>query len=225
MDNQSNFTPGIDCFAKNIQSLFEMSTSTLKNIIDKNIISFGKPNNYSDNLSFSSIRNNGNCDSECDSGCCPPKQKCPPKFLAIINREAFKGERITVPFKIFNKTGITRNYRIGLRPLKEDNGNSAPSQPVLNKHSVTLDPGQSELVIMVIDLLNFETGHQYKTNIVVREDKINQNILFNLNVLPYINISQAEPWDENRIRSNFSGWQSHFYCDSTKQNRNTINPK
>ena len=102
----------------------------------------------------------------CD--CCPPKEECPPHCLVQITRNASAGERIIVPFIVKNKCGGTKHYRIGVRELKNIDGNKAPSQPVLNKNNVTLEAGESELVSMGIDLNNFPIG-TYNAEIVLRE--------------------------------------------------------
>src|SRR6185503_10218617 len=107
-----------------------------------------------------------------DCDCCPPKNECPPHCILQITRHASAGERIIVPFMVKNKCGATKHYRIGVRDLKNDDGSIAPSQPVLNKHEVTLDAGQSELVLMSIDLLQFSNGNTYNAEIVLRENDI-----------------------------------------------------
>ena len=102
---------------------------------------------------------------------------------------------------------------VGVRPLVDENGNTAPAQPQLNKNSVTLNPGQSTLVVMTIDLANFPEGHSYQTDIVLREKDINQNICFSLQVIPFFDVPEAQPRDERKYTSHFQGWQSHYYCD------------
>lgn len=161
------------------------------------------------------INNEDSC-----SGACPPKNTCPPNCLLTIDKRSYSGERIIVPFKVKNEHKRARTYKIGVRPLLDEQGQLAPKQPVLSTNGVTLQPGQSILVTMTLDLDNFATGSQYETEIVIREDKFNQNICFKLCVESYCNVPVARPWDENIAYKQFRGWQSHFTC-TTKPSRDT----
>jgi len=151
-----------------------------------------------------------------DHGCCPPQHDCPPHCLLQITRQAAAGERIIVPFLVKNKCGTAKHYRVGVRELKYTNGSSAPSQPVLDKYEVTLDPGQSELVSMSIDLGNFANGNSYQTEIVIREKDINQNICFTL-VVGTADAPVAQPLDEKKYTLRWQDWRSHFYCESPQK--------
>lgn len=149
---------------------------------------------------------------ECD--CCPPKQVCPPHCIASITRCAMTGDRIQVPFLVKNTCSQRKIYRVGVRELKsEEDGQLAPSQPVLNKPGVTLDPGRSEMVIMTVDLANFKNGSTYTTEIVLREREINQNICFTLNVDDSCDITVVTPKDEKDYRLRWQSWKDHFYCE------------
>ncbi len=151
-----------------------------------------------------------------DHGCCPPEEECPPHCLLQIRREAAAGERIIVPFLVKNKFNGTKQYKIGVRELKNIDGSAAPSQPVLNKNEVTLDPGQSELVSIAIDLANFQNGTTYQAEIVIRENAINQNICFKL-VLGNAGAPVAQPLDEKKYTLHWQNWRSHFYCESPQK--------
>ena len=148
-----------------------------------------------------------------DCECCPPKEECPPHCLLQINRNASVGERIIVRFAVKNKCGGTKSYRIGVRELKNIDGTKAPSQPNLNKNNVTLEAGESEMVLMAIDLNNFSAG-TYNAEIVIREKDINQNICFKLVVGDNNNVPVAEPLDEKQYRLHWQSWRSHFYCET-----------
>ena len=149
-------------------------------------------------------------------GCCPPEEDCPPHCLTRISRNAFAGERITVPFMVRNTCNSSRHYRIGARELKNIDGSPAPSQPILNKKEVTLNAGESEMVLMTIDLGQFSSGQIYDAEIVIREKDINQNICFRLTVDGYSNIPVADPLDEKKYLMHWQSWQSHFYCEPVK---------
>jgi len=145
--------------------------------------------------------------------CCPPEEECPPQCLLEITRHAYAGERIIVPFRIRNGTNQVKNYHIGIRPLVDENQNPTPSQPTLDKTTATIQPAQSVLVEMRIDLGNgFSNGHQYEATIVVRERDFNQNICFRL-VLDPLHAPEVTPYDEKDLKSHFLSWQYHFYCE------------
>ena len=154
-------------------------------------------------------------DSCCDV--CPPKHKCPERCLSHIHRHGRAGERIIIPFKIKNVHCQQRTYRVGVRPLKEDNGDPAPHQPVLNKEIVTLEPNQTILVEMTVDLKGFESGHLYSTEIVIRENKFNQNICFELCVEGFCDVAVVEPWDECSVYKRSYHWNHHCGCPPKKK--------
>ena len=97
--------------------------------------------------------------------------------------------------------------------VDQSNNQPAPSQPELNKNFVTLAPNQSEQVLMSVDLMQFNTGSTYTTEIVVREKEINQNICFTLIVANPINVVTATPKDENSYRMRWQSWKDHYYCE------------
>lgn len=145
--------------------------------------------------------------------CCAPKASCPPHCLTSITRHATEGERIIVPFMIKNTCTTAKTYRVGVRELKDADGNKAPDQPTLNKNQVVLEPGRSERVLMSIDLAKFTQGSAYSTEIVLREKDINQNICFTLIVDASNNIPVAEPLAEQKYRLRWQSWKDHFYCE------------
>lgn len=150
----------------------------------------------------------------CD--CCPPEQKCPPHCIASISRIAAQGETISVPVLVKNTCKQTKTYRVGVRELKDQDGKPAPSQPKLNKESLTIDPGRSERVIMLVDLDKFDNGSTYSTEIVLREKDINQNICFTLKVDNDYNLVTAQPQDEKQYQLRWQSWQNHYYCEPKK---------
>ncbi|WP_452224444.1 hypothetical protein [Lacinutrix chionoecetis] len=154
------------------------------------------------------------------SNCCPPKQECPPHCIATIHRQAVSNERIIVPFSIKNTCSTIKTYRVGVRELTDNNGSTAPSQPVLNKTSVTLQPGRSERVLMGLDLANYNAGNTYTTEVVIREKDINQNICFSL-YITNATITEVSPYDESKYKQKWLNWQSHFYCEPRKKSDST----
>lgn len=173
------------------------------------------------NVSFQSpfLASSKNCD------CCPPEPYCPPHCLIEINRDAYAGEVIVVPFAVKNTCGSAKRYKIGLRPLVDQDGNPAPQQPVLNKQEVDLQPGQLVNVLMTINLMQgVNPGDCFQTDIVIREKEVNQNICFTLNVVPFCDVPVAKPLSEKHYFNHWQSWQSHFYCedkpDETRINTN-----
>lgn len=150
------------------------------------------------------------------SKCCPPEDTCPPHCIAEINRQAMAGERIIVPIVVTNDCNSQKTYRVGVRELKDVDGNLAPSQPQLNKNEITLDPGRSERILMTLDLGNFINGTSYETEVVLREREINQNICFTLKVNDN-NYTEVTPYDEKKYKIKWQNWQSHFYCEPHKK--------
>jgi hypothetical protein len=147
------------------------------------------------------------------SKCCPPEHECPPHCIASITRHAREGERIVVPFLVRNRCASEKTYRIGVRELKNENGEMAPSQPVLNKHSVTLAPGNRERVVMTVDLASFQKGDVYSAEIVLREKDINQNVCFRLVVEGDSDLEEVSPHDEKKYKLKWQDWRSHYYCE------------
>lgn len=148
--------------------------------------------------------------------CCIPEQKCPPHCIASISRTAAEGERIRIPFVIKNNCTNTKTYQIGIREMKDQEGNTAPAQPTLNKNSITLDPGRSETILVMTDLEKFKTGSAYFTEIVLREKEINQNICLTISISNDPNPVVATPLEENKYQQRWQSWQSHFYCEPKK---------
>jgi len=149
-----------------------------------------------------------------DCNACPPGCDCPPQCLLSVTRDANPGEVIIVPFKVKNVLQTARTYLVGVRPFYDNDGNLLPNQPTLNKTSVNLQPGQSILVEMKIDLTNgYTAGSSYSTEIVIREKDVNQNICFTLNVTANSFIPEAHPLNEQSYFTHFQDWKSHYYCD------------
>jgi hypothetical protein len=153
------------------------------------------------------------------SDCCASKPDCPPHCILELARHAAPGERIIVPFGVKNTCGMQKTYRIGVRELKNLDGSMAPAQPVLNKKAVTLAPGETEMILLSLDLVHFPAGNTYAAEIVVREKEINQNICFSLVVDSYTPMPVAKPLDEKKYLLHWQSWQSHFYCEPQKANR------
>jgi hypothetical protein len=159
-----------------------------------------------------------------DCNACPPDCDCPPQCLLTITRDASPGEIIVVPFKVKNILQSAKTYLVGIRPFYDNDGNLLPNQPTLNKSSLTLQPGQSMLVEMSIDLTNgYVGGTSYSTEIVIREKDVNQNICFTLNITSNRFIPEAHPLNEQSYFSHFQDWKSHYYCD-TRPTIGRVNP-
>src|SRR5690606_26691570 len=115
---------------------------------------------------------------------------------------------------IKNTCGAAKRYRIGLRPMTDRNGNPAPAQPVLNKQEVDLQPGQTENVLMTVNLMQgFNPGDCFEAEIVIREKEINQNICFSLKVVSFCDVPVAKPLNEKHYLTHWQSWKSHFYCE------------
>ncbi len=146
------------------------------------------------------------------SKCCPPEETCPPHCIDSINRQAMAGERLIEAIIVTNNCSTEKTYRVGVRELKNLDGSPAPSQPVMDKSSITLAPGRSERVLMTLDLTNFNNGSTYEAEIVIRERDINQNICFTLKVNEN-DPTEVSPQNEKKYKLKWQDWQSHFYCE------------
>ena len=109
-----------------LQKIASMSMDTVKSSVEiasKNMSEVNKAMTSVGLGKFTlpSLGKKDNCD------CCPPKEECPPHCLVTITRNASAGERIIVPFIVKNKCGGTRQYRIGVRELKNIDGRSPPT--------------------------------------------------------------------------------------------------
>ena len=163
--------------------------------------------------------------NDCDA--CPPECDCPPQCILSISRDANPREIIIVPFKVKNTLQSAKVYRVGVRPFYDNDGNLLPNQPTLNKSELNLQPGQSILVEMKIDLTTgYVAGNSYSTEIVIREKDVNQNICFTLNIISNAFIPEAHPLNEQNYLTHFQDWKSHYYCDTrpTITRVNPVNP-
>jgi len=208
MQISSGKTLNLANLTQSMQRISEATTRMFQNNAENSIQWFSELQDV-----FGSGLNIGKKKDDC--GACPPECDCPPQCLLNIYREANPGETIIVPFKVKNTLQTAKIYRIGVRPLYDDNGNLLPNQPVLNKTVLNLQPGQSILVEMKIDLTNgYLAGNRYSTEIVIREKEVNQNICFTLNVTSNTCIPEAHPLKEQDYLTHFNDWKSHYYCDS-----------
>ena len=216
MESTQKKTAGLQqVLTDSIQNMANLSLSSVKPLLDGMINNFSAINKSVlkggiPAIKIPQIKMQG-------SDCCPPETTCPPHCLTSINRCAMQGERIIVPFLVKNTCSHAKTYRIGVRELKNEDGQLAPSQPKLNKQAVTLEPGRSERVLMMIDLEKFSNGSVYTTEIVLREHEINQNICFTLMVDGDCNTAVAEPQDEKKYQLRWQNWQSHYYCEPQKK--------
>jgi hypothetical protein len=216
-NNTSNTSNALtDLLNDSFQKLANASMDTMKPLMEsmlssyadmsKSMLEKGTPTLKLPKLSFQSD----------DCGCCPPKTKCAPHCMSTISRKAMEGESIIVPFLIKNTCSVAKTYKIGVRELKNVDGTLAPTQPILDKASVTLDPGRSELVRMGIKIHGYTNGATYNTEIVLREKEINQNICFTL----VVDSGQApviSPLDEQKYKLKWQSWDSHYYCEPERK--------
>ena len=155
--------------------------------------------------------------SNCDN--CPPKDDCAPKFLGEIHRKAMSNERIIIPFILINNCSTPKTYRVGLREFSDLDGNTAPTQPNLNKNTVTIPPNGQERILIDLNLINYNIGF-YQAEVVVREQDYNQNILL------VVEVSNSgapvfSPLDEKKYHLKWQNWKTHFYCEpKRRQNYN-----
>lgn len=154
--------------------------------------------------------------SDCDA--CAPKEECPPKFIGKLYRSAMPNECIIVPFIINNGSSVPKTYRIGMRELKDNDGNLAPIQPKLNKNTVVLPPNGQERILIGLQLANFSKG-TYETEVVVREKDYNQNILLTVDVQD-VSASVFTPLDEKKYNLKWQSWKTHFYCERPRTQHN-----
>ncbi len=209
-NTSNNITDMQKTLSENFQQLTNLSVSAFKPVMEGMINNMSSISNTILKKGLPKIKipllNSGNCD------CCPPEQTCPPHCIAAITRYAMEGERIITPFTVKNDCSQTKTYRIGVRELKDENGQLAPDQPVLNKNFVTLDAGRSEQVLVTIDLANFKNGSTYTAEIVLREKEINQNVCFTL-IVANANSTIVTPLDEQQYKLRWQSWKDHYYCE------------
>lgn len=216
MDNSKSSSGNLqDTITTNFQNLANTSMNAYRPILDAMISGVGAMTKMVQSGTYGNLKipmlNTGSSD------CCPPKRECPPHCIASIYRCAMPQERIIVPFQVKNNCSTTKTYQVGVRDLLDQDGNPAPAQPVLNKQTVTLDPGRTERVLMMVDLAQFKLGSTYTAEIVLREKNINQNICFTLEVKDDNPVVTAEPRDEQKIQMHWQSWQSHYYCEPQKK--------
>ncbi len=218
MEKKNNDIPVLQqAMTNSFQRMADLSMDTIKPFMDGMFENITTMNKSLSDSGFGTLQIPGLNTKSCN--CCPPEQECPPHCIATITRQAVKGERIIVPFSVKNNCASQKTYKIGVRELIDEDGNMAPSQPQLNKNSITLDPGRSELVEMRIDLANYQNGGVFTTEIVLREKDINQNICFTLHVNRPAHITQVSPRDEKKYKLKWQDWKSHFYCEPVKRER------
>lgn len=194
MSNSNNNSSIADSFG----SLITQSLQAYKEILDTGL----------QNTNFK-LPNSSDCDT------CPPKEKCPPKFIGKIDRKAMSNERIIVPMMIGNSCSSAKTYKIGVRELLDQDGNLAPQQPVLNKNSVTLQPNGKERVLIGVNLANFKNGI-YQAEVVIRELEYNQNVLLTLDIDDYA-APLISPLNEKDFKLKWQSWKTHFYCEPKKR--------
>ncbi len=214
MENKEINTAGLQQnLSKGLQMLADMSMATFKSTMDNSAKTTENFNKVIADMGLPTFKMPALFGGGAKKDCCAPQEECPPHCILQIGRHALIGERILVPFIIKNTCNAQRNYRVGIRVLKHIDGTVAPSQPGLNKKTVTLDAGAEEMVLMGIDLEKFNKTGTYNAEIVVREKNINQNICFTLVVDSLVGAPVAKPQDEKKYMLRWQSWQSHFYCE------------
>jgi hypothetical protein len=218
MDNKETTITGLQQnFAKGLQMLTDMSMATIKSAMENSTKTADGLNKVIANTGLLNFTIPDIFGTNKTKDCCVPQDECPPHCILQIQRHAVSGERIIVPFVIKNTCSAQKNYKVGIRELKNIDGTLAPDQPKLNKNAVSLQPGAEEMVLMEIDLANFNAGTTYNAEIVIREKDINQNICFTLVVDGINNAPVAKPQDEKKYNLRWQSWKNHYYCEPPKR--------
>lgn len=153
--------------------------------------------------------------------CCPPDYECPPHCLTVINRHVQRGECIVIPIAVKVRCNTPKTYKVGVRPLLDQEGNPAPVQPTLDKNAVTVQPGHSIMVRLMLDLKEgFQTGRCYQTEVVFREKEVNQNVCIRICVDDYHKAHEVTLKEEAEYFNHFQSWESHFYCEKRPRRTN-----
>jgi hypothetical protein len=222
MDNRNNLTDLQQTLMDSYKRMADMSMNTMKPFMEGMAENVSTMNRTMSESGLPNLMTAIPGMSAKESTCCPPEPKCPPHCISTITRHALEGERIVESFLVRNSCSTEKTYRIGVRELKDQDGQMAPSQPVMNKSSVTLAPGARERVVMMVDLKSANSGSVYTTEIVLREKEINQNICFKLIVEGHSNLHQVTPHDEKKYRLKWQDWRTHFYCEPPKKREANI---
>ena len=156
--------------------------------------------------------------------CCPPDIECPPHCLTIIHRYVMRGECIVVPVAVKIKCNHPKTYKVGVRPLLDPEGNPTPVQPSLDKTTISVQPGHSVIVRLMLDLKEgFKTGTCYQTEVVIREKQVNQNICVRICVDDYRDVPEVTLREEAEYFNHFQSWEGHFYCENKPRRANITN--
>ncbi|WP_339697962.1 hypothetical protein [uncultured Marixanthomonas sp.] len=198
-----------DSVMKNLQGLTNMSMEFYGTMLDNMT---GNSNQFSKNAGqlgknvlqpLKTMFNTGDC--------CPPQEECPPHCLTSMHRTAMKGERIIIPFYVKNDCNAPKKYRVGARPLIDQDGNDAGVQLNLNKNAVQLAPFGKERVLLHLDTGKLENG-TYTSEIVLREKEYNQNICLTVEIADHPGIT-VTPHEEKKYKLRWQSWKSHYYCE------------
>ena len=152
--------------------------------------------------------------------CCPPDIECPPHCLMTLYRKARAGEVIVELFAIKNCCGKRKTYRLGARPLLDPDGNAVDAGVELDKSQVDLDQGRSVVVRARVDTSGLQPGTRYTADIVMREQEVNQNVCFVLDIEPEREIPEVCPKEEAWYFNRFHSWESHYYCEKPRSRVN-----
>lgn len=206
-----------DSVMDNLQNLTDMSMNFYGTLLDNvtgNSTQFSKNAGQLGKNTLNPLKamfNTGNC--------CPPEEECPPHCIASIHRNAMEGERIIIPFYVKNDCNEQKTYRVGARPLVDEDGNTANVQLNLNKNLVNLAPNGKERVLVLLDTRKLEKG-TYTSEIVLREKEYNQNICLTVVIGDHAGIT-VTPHEEKKYKLKWQSWKAHYYCepnsDGTKE--------
>ncbi len=152
--------------------------------------------------------------------CCPPDIECPPHCLLNLYRQARAGEVIIEAFAIKNCCGKQKTYRLGTRPLIDQEGNASNTPVQLDKDKVTLDMGRSVVVKLKVDTSGLQAGSRYTAEIVMREQDVNQNVCFVLDIESEREVPEVCPKEEAWYFNRFHSWESHYYCEKPRSRVN-----
>ena len=213
MSGKTSSTFQVENLADNLQKLSSLSMDLLTNSFQNNLKLMSEMGN---------VLTKPLSEQKHKSSCCPPEHSCPPDCLLKIERNAYSGEVIIIPFAVKNTCNATKTYKIGLRPLVDQDGNPAAQQPILSRQEVTLEPGQTIQVLLKADFSQrVDPGTCYQADIVIREKEVNQNICLKINITSFCDVPVAKPLSEEVYFNHWQGWESHFYCEKKPEKGRT----
>jgi hypothetical protein len=95
----------------------------------------------------------------------------------------------------------------------------------LSDTTIVVQPGKTVMVDFLIYVPPaFPAGSRYETDIVLLENRNNQNICFTLIIEGKCCAPVASPLDEKYLNMKFHRWHHHFYCTPQQKETRPIDP-